>query len=71
MIPLLLIEELVSCSGRSLVGWVKDWFEAFPSSGEIDFSVADAGKAIENVLLAYRTDALSIDETDGCLTCVA
>ena len=65
MIPWLLIAELVSRSGRSLGDWVKDRFAAFPSSGEMNFKVADAGKAIESVLSAYRTDALSIDETDG------
>ena len=65
MIPWLLIAELVSRSERSLGDWVKDRFSAFPSSGEINFTVADAGKAIENVLSAYRTDALSLDETDG------
>jgi phosphomannomutase len=65
MIPWLLIAELVSRSGRSLSDWVKDRFAAFPSSGEMNFKVADAGKAIENVLLAYRANAFSIDETDG------
>ena len=65
MIPWLLIAELVSRSGRSLGDWVKDRFAAFPSSGEINFTVADAGTAIENVLSAYRAGALSIDETDG------
>ena len=65
MIPWLLIAELVSRSGRSLGDWVKDRFAAFPSSGEMNFKVADAGKAIESVLSAYRADALSIDETDG------
>jgi phosphomannomutase len=65
MIPWLLIAELVSRSGRSLGDWVKDRYAAFPSSGEINFTVADAGAAIENVLSAYRADALSIDETDG------
>ena len=65
MIPWLLIAELVSCSGRSLSDWVKDRFAAFPSSGEMNFKVSDAGKAIENVLSAYRANALSIDETDG------
>ena len=29
--------------------------------GEINFKVDDAGKAIENVLSAYRADAISID----------
>jgi phosphomannomutase len=65
MIPWLLIAELVSRSQRSLGDWVKDRFVAFPSSGEMNFKVADAGTAIEKVLSAYRTDALSIDETDG------
>jgi len=65
MIPWLLIAELVSRSGRSLGEWVKDRFAAFPSSGEMNFKVADAGRAIENVLSAYRADALYIDETDG------
>ena len=65
MIPWLLIAELVSRSGRSLGDWVKNRFDAFPSSGEINFKVDDASKAIESVLSAYRADALSIDETDG------
>ena len=65
MIPWLLIAELVSRSRRQLGNWVKDRFAAFPSSGEINFTVSDAGRAIENVLSAYRADALSIDETDG------
>ena len=65
MIPWLLIAELVSRSGRSLGGWVKGRFSTFPSSGEMNFKVDDAGAAIEKVLSAYRTDALSIDEADG------
>ena len=65
MIPWLLIAELVSHSGRSLGDWLKDRFAAFPSSGEMNFKVAEAGKAIENVLSAHRAAALSIDETDG------
>jgi phosphomannomutase len=65
MIPWLLIAELVSRSGRSLTDWVEDRFAAFPSSGEVNFKVDDAGMAIESVISAYRADALSIDETDG------
>jgi phosphomannomutase len=65
MIPWLLIAELVSRSGRSLGDWVKNRFAAFPSSGEMNFKVDDARKAIEKVLSDYRADALSIDETDG------
>jgi phosphomannomutase len=65
MIPWLLIIELVSRSGRSLGDWVRDRFTAFPSSGELNFKVANADTAIEKVLSAYSADALSIDETDG------
>ena len=65
MIPSLLIAELVSRSRRSLGDWVKDRFAAFPSSGERNFKVDDAGRAIENVLSVYRVDARSLDETDG------
>ena len=65
MIPWLLIAELISRSGRSLGDWVKDRFAAFPSSGEMNFKVDDAGRAIENVLSAYRADARTLDETDG------
>ena len=65
MVPWLLIAELISRSGRSLGDWVKDRFAAFPSSGEMNFKVDDAGRAIEKVLSAYRADARTLDETDG------
>lgn len=65
MIPWLLVAELVSRSGRSLGAWVEGRFSSFPSSGEANFRVEDAGEAIERVLDAYRAEALSIDETDG------
>ena len=65
MIPWLLVAELVSKSKRSLSDWVRDRFDAFPSSGEINFRVDDAGAAIDRVLSTYSADALSLDETDG------
>ena len=65
MIPWLLVADLVSKSGRSLGDWVRDCFAKFPSSGEINFRVEDAGAAIDRVLAAYRGDAVSLDETDG------
>jgi phosphomannomutase len=65
MIPWVLIAELLSRSERSLGDWVKDQFAAFPSSGEMNFKVADAAEAIENILSAYRAGANSIDKTDG------
>ena len=65
MIPWLLAAELMSTTGRTLAQLVDDRFEAFPSSGEVNFRVEDAGAAVARVLAAYRGDALSLDETDG------
>jgi phosphomannomutase len=65
MIPWLLVAELVSKSKRSLSDWVRERFDAFPSSGEINFQVDDVGAAIERVLSTYSADAYSLDETDG------
>jgi phosphomannomutase len=65
MIPWVLVAGLVSKSGRSLGDWVRDRFAAFPSSGETNFRVKDASRAIDNVVQVYRKDAISVDETDG------
>ena len=65
MVPWLLIVELISKSGRSLGDWTRDRFEKFPSSGEINFIVADASASIARVEEAYMDIALSIDEMDG------
>ena len=65
MIPWLLVAELVSKSGRSLEDWVRVRYESFPSSGEINFLVEDAGASIDRVLSAYRNEAVSLDEMDG------
>ena len=65
MVPWLLIVELISKTGRSLGDWTRDRFEKFPSSGEINFTVADAGASIARVSEAYKAQAQSIDEMDG------
>ena len=65
MVPWLMIAELVSKSGRPLGAWVRESFEAFPSSGETNFRVQDAKAAILRVLAAYSADAVSLDESDG------
>ena len=65
MIPWLLITELLSSSGISLRNLVKSRFNAFPSSGENNFVVKDPEVAINKVLHKYKSDAISIDETDG------
>jgi phosphomannomutase len=65
MVPWLLVVELISKSGRSLGDWTRDRFEKFPSSGEINFTVQDAGASIARVGEAYKDQARSIDEMDG------
>ena len=65
MVPWLLVVELISKSGRSLGDWTRDRFEKFPSSGEINFTVREAGASIARVGEAYKDQARSIDEMDG------
>jgi phosphomannomutase len=64
MIPWLLIAELVSREGalRDLVAVRR---AAFPSSGEINFTLDDVPAAIARVRTAYEPTAHSIDEIDG------
>lgn len=65
MIPWVLIAELVSKTGCSLGELVKDRFDKFPSSGELNYKVENADSSIANVLKAYKEKALSLDEIDG------
>jgi phosphomannomutase len=65
MIPWLLVAAIVSRSGQSLSTLVDDCMARYPSSGEINRAVADAGEAIRVIGERYRTEASSVDETDG------
>ena len=65
MIPWLLMAELLSKSGQSLAERVRDRLEAFPSSGEMNFQLENASRAINRVLRAYQDDSITQDETDG------
>ena len=64
MIPWLLIAELVSRKGalRDLVAARR---AAFPSSGEINFTIADPAAAMARVRAEFATQAGAIDEMDG------
>lgn len=64
MIPWLLIAELVSRDGRlaDLVGARR---AAFPSSGEINFTLDDPQAAIDRVLAEFGAEANCIDRIDG------
>ncbi|MCL4189841.1 MAG: phosphomannomutase [Rhodobacteraceae bacterium] len=65
MIPWLLVAELVSRRGRSLADLVAERRAAFPSSGEINFRLADPAAAIARVGAALRPAAVGEDTTDG------
>lgn len=64
MIPWLLVAELVSRHGP-LAGLVADRKAAFPSSGEINFTLEDPKAAISRVRSEFEPEAISIDEMDG------
>ncbi|MDP7152576.1 MAG: phosphomannomutase [Paracoccaceae bacterium] len=64
MIPWLLVAELVSRHGP-LADLVAHRKAAFPSSGEINFTLDDPKAAIARVRAAFEPEALSIDEKDG------
>lgn len=64
MIPWLLVAELVS-RHSPLVDLVAHRKAAFPSSGEINFTLADPKAAIARVRAAFEPEAISIDEMDG------
>ena len=44
---------------------MKDRFDKFPSSGELNYKVENVDSSIANVLKAYKEKALSLDEIDG------
>ena len=65
MIPWLLIAELISLKGKSLGDLVKDRVSAYPSSGEINFTVKDANSSISLVLENFESQPKVLDEMDG------
>lgn len=65
MIPWLLIAELISLKGKSLGDLVKDRVSAYPSSGEINFTVKDANSSISSVLENFKSQPKVLDEMDG------
>ncbi|MEM0911111.1 MAG: phosphomannomutase CpsG [Pseudomonadota bacterium] len=65
MIPWLLVAELISSTGKPLSALVSERIEKYPSSGEINFKVADATATLEKIIAQYRPAAAKVDETDG------
>ncbi|MFC4699115.1 phosphomannomutase CpsG [Glaciecola siphonariae] len=65
MIPWLLVAELLSSSGKPLSSLVKERIALYPSSGEINYKVEDAGKTIKRIIEKFESQAEFIDKTDG------
>ena len=65
MIPWLVIWELVSKSGKTLGELLQECRAAFPSSGERNFTVSDAGACLDAIKAKFANEARTIDELDG------
>ncbi len=65
MIPWLLVAGLIGRSGRSLADLATGLRRDYPSSGEINFSVADTYATLARVRAALRDQAVAEDRTDG------
>ena len=65
MIPWLLVAELISRSGQSLRDILAARRAEFPSSGEINFKVADVKTAMAAVGATYAPQALTRTDLDG------
>ncbi len=65
MIPWLLVLELLGRHHISLADLLQARRGAFPSSGEINFRVADVAAAVGRVEAAYAPKATARDDTDG------
>jgi phosphomannomutase len=65
MIPWLMVAGLLGQKQASLADLVAGARAEFPSSGEINFRLADPGAALARVRAAWAPCAQSVDETDG------
>ena len=69
MVPWLMIWELISKSNLLLSELISEQKQLFPSSGEINFTVADPENCLEMVNSLFASRATSIDELDGLSMC--
>jgi phosphomannomutase len=65
MIPWLLVAELMCVKGLPLSELVQQRIAAFPSSGEINFTIAEPKAMLQKILAIYQPQALVVDHTDG------
>ena len=65
MIPWLLVTEMLSQSGKKMSELVNERIAKFPSSGEINSTVADAPAVIAAIQKHFEDESIGIDYTDG------
>lgn len=65
MIPWLLLTERICKTGESVADMLRARQLAFPCSGEINFEVSNAKKAVEVVLAYFASDVPKLDHVDG------
>jgi len=65
MIPWLLVMEKISQTGRSLSQLIHDRKVKYPSSGEVNFYLANPRSSIAKVVSAYEDVAVESDYSDG------
>jgi phosphomannomutase len=65
MIPWLLVAGLLARQDQPLSALVGDLRERFPSSGEINFSLADPAAALARIEATYAPQAKTTDRLDG------
>jgi len=65
MLPWLKVAELLGATGQSLSQAVAELRTDFPSSGEINFKVANKAAALDRVRSALQDKASKVDELDG------
>ena len=65
MIPWILVAELLCVKNTQLSEVVKERIKNYPSSGELNFKIADPKAAIAHVRSTLEPEAIGVDETDG------
>ena len=65
MIPWLQVAEAISEEGRSLSEMVEERMARYPVSGELNLTLSDPARSLEETRRRYEAGALSLDETDG------
>ena len=65
MIPWLMITEFLSSIDKPFSSLIKDRLKAFPSSGEINFTLMDPKASIRKVVDNYEKEAIASDDIDG------